>query len=57
MRLSADPKYSVFPIPKDSTQLRELEEIYQVFDLYQWLSCRMPESFPDFDIAAQLKKK
>ncbi|XP_078160186.1 ATP-dependent RNA helicase isoform X2 [Carex rostrata] len=42
-------------VPKTQNQLKELESIHKVLDLYVWLSYRMEESFPDREVAASQK--
>ncbi|KAJ1699455.1 hypothetical protein LUZ63_007967 [Rhynchospora breviuscula] len=42
-------------VPKTQNQLKELESIHKVLDLYVWLSFRMEESFPDREVAASQK--
>ncbi|KAG6382344.1 hypothetical protein SASPL_157991 [Salvia splendens] len=42
-------------IPKSHKQLKELESIHKVLDLYVWLSFHMDECFPDRELAASQK--
>ncbi|KAH6757117.1 ATP-dependent RNA helicase [Perilla frutescens var. hirtella] len=42
-------------IPKSHKQLKELESIHKVLDLYVWLSFHMDDSFPDRELAASQK--
>lgn len=42
-------------IPKSQKQLKELESIHKVLDLYVWLSFHMDDCFPDREIAASQK--
>ncbi|KAL6636910.1 hypothetical protein ACP70R_024482 [Stipagrostis hirtigluma subsp. patula] len=42
-------------VPKTHNQLKELESIHKVLELYVWLSFRMEDSFPDREVAASQK--
>ncbi|XP_006650575.1 ATP-dependent RNA helicase SUV3, mitochondrial [Oryza brachyantha] len=42
-------------VPKSHNQLKELESIHKVLELYVWLSFRMEDSFPDRELAASQK--
>ncbi|KAJ3673294.1 hypothetical protein LUZ60_006668 [Juncus effusus] len=42
-------------VPKNQKQLKELESIHKVLDLYVWLSYRVEESYPDREVAASQK--
>ncbi|XP_047946245.1 DExH-box ATP-dependent RNA helicase DExH16, mitochondrial-like [Salvia hispanica] len=42
-------------IPKSHKQLKELESIHKVLDLYVWLSFHMDECFPDRELASSQK--
>ncbi|KAL8486446.1 hypothetical protein ACS0TY_023218 [Phlomoides rotata] len=42
-------------IPKSHKELKELESIHKVLDLYVWLSYHLEECFPDREIAASQK--
>ncbi|KAL1220666.1 DExH-box ATP-dependent RNA helicase DExH16 [Cardamine amara subsp. amara] len=42
-------------VPKTPTELKELESLHKVFDLYVWLSIRLEDSFPDREVAASQK--
>ncbi|KAJ0232731.1 DExH-box ATP-dependent RNA helicase DExH16 [Hirschfeldia incana] len=42
-------------VPKTPTELKELESIHKVLDLYVWLSLRLEDSFPDREVAASQK--
>ncbi|XP_057783389.1 DExH-box ATP-dependent RNA helicase DExH16, mitochondrial-like isoform X1 [Salvia miltiorrhiza] len=42
-------------IPKSQKQLKELESIHKVLDLYVWLSFHMDDCFPDRELAASQK--
>lgn len=46
---------ATFCIPKTQMELKELESIHKVLDLYVWLSFRMKESFPDRELASSQK--
>lgn len=41
--------------PKSQGELKELESVHKVLDLYVWLSFRMEESFPDRELASTQK--
>lgn len=42
-------------VPKTDNQLKELESVHKVLELYVWLSFRMDDSFPDREVAASQK--
>ncbi|CAD6207798.1 unnamed protein product [Miscanthus lutarioriparius] len=42
-------------VPKTDNQLKELESVHKVLELYVWLSFRMDDSFPDHEVAASQK--
>lgn len=42
-------------VPRTPTELKELESIHKVLDLYVWLSLRLEDSFPDREVAASQK--
>ncbi|KAI3731781.1 hypothetical protein L1987_62970 [Smallanthus sonchifolius] len=42
-------------VPKTQAELKELESIHKVLELYVWLSFRLDDSFPDRDLAASQK--
>ncbi|KAJ1293628.1 hypothetical protein BS78_01G083400 [Paspalum vaginatum] len=42
-------------VPKTHNQLKELESVHKVLELYVWLSFRMEDSFPDREVAASQK--
>nr|XP_043624518.1 DExH-box ATP-dependent RNA helicase DExH16, mitochondrial [Erigeron canadensis] len=42
-------------VPKTQTELKELESIHKVLELYVWLSFRFDDSFPDQELAASQK--
>ncbi|OVA05418.1 Helicase [Macleaya cordata] len=42
-------------VPKTQNELKELESIHKVLDLYVWLSFRLEDSFPDREVAASQK--
>ncbi|EXB51130.1 ATP-dependent RNA helicase SUPV3L1 [Morus notabilis] len=42
-------------VPKSHTELKELESIHKVLDLYVWLSFRWESSFPDREVASTQK--
>ncbi|CAH1416572.1 unnamed protein product [Lactuca virosa] len=42
-------------VPKTQTELKELESIHKVLELYVWLSFRLEDSFPDRDLASSQK--
>ncbi|XP_010449989.1 PREDICTED: DExH-box ATP-dependent RNA helicase DExH16, mitochondrial-like [Camelina sativa] len=42
-------------VPKTPTELKELESIHKVLDLYVWLSLRLEDSFPDREVATSQK--
>ncbi|CAN8232076.1 unnamed protein product [Cochlearia groenlandica] len=42
-------------VPKTPIELKELESIHKVLDLYVWLGLRLEESFPDREVAASQK--
>lgn len=42
-------------VPKSQNELKELESIHKVLDLYVWLSFRLESSFPDHEVASAQK--
>lgn len=42
-------------VPKTHNQLKELESVHKVLELYVWLSFRMEDAFPDREVAASQK--
>uniref|UniRef100_A0A1J3CSH2 RNA helicase n=1 Tax=Noccaea caerulescens TaxID=107243 RepID=A0A1J3CSH2_NOCCA len=42
-------------VPRTPTELKELESLHKVLDLYVWLSLRLEDSFPDREVAASQK--
>nr|AAK71567.1 putative mitochondrial RNA helicase [Oryza sativa Japonica Group] len=42
-------------VPKSHNQLKELESIHKVLELYVWLSFRLEDSYPDRELAASQK--
>ncbi|XVF63070.1 hypothetical protein PTKIN_Ptkin09bG0059300 [Pterospermum kingtungense] len=42
-------------VPKTHSELKELESIHKVLELYVWLSFRLEESFPDRELASSQK--
>ncbi|KFK43741.1 hypothetical protein AALP_AA1G166600 [Arabis alpina] len=42
-------------VPKTPTELKELESLHKVLDLYVWLGLRLEDSFPDREVAASQK--
>ncbi|XP_062214618.1 ATP-dependent RNA helicase SUV3, mitochondrial isoform X2 [Phragmites australis] len=42
-------------VPKTHNQLKELESVHKVLELYVWLSFRLEDSFPDRETAASQK--
>ncbi|CAN6281415.1 unnamed protein product [Urochloa humidicola] len=42
-------------VPKTHNQLKELESVHKVLELYVWLSFKMEDSFPDREVAASQK--
>ncbi|KAI4317875.1 hypothetical protein L6164_025706 [Bauhinia variegata] len=42
-------------VPKTQSELKELESIHKVLDLYVWLSFRLEDSFPDRELASSQK--
>ncbi|KAK9083755.1 hypothetical protein Scep_030226 [Stephania cephalantha] len=42
-------------VPKTQTELKELESIHKVLELYVWLSFRFDDSFPDRELASSQK--
>ncbi|XP_077247640.1 ATP-dependent RNA helicase isoform X2 [Tasmannia lanceolata] len=42
-------------VPKSQNELKELESIHKVLDLYVWLSYRLEDSFPDREVASAQK--
>lgn len=42
-------------VPETQTELKDLESIHKVLDLYVWLSFRLEESFPDRELASSQK--
>lgn len=42
-------------VPKSPNDLKELESIHKVLELYVWLSFRMEDSFPDRELASSQK--
>lgn len=42
-------------VPKTQAELKELESIHKVLELYVWLSFRLEDSFPDRDLASSQK--
>ncbi|GKB93694.1 DExH-box ATP-dependent RNA helicase DExH16, mitochondrial, partial [Tanacetum coccineum] len=42
-------------VPKTQAELKELESIHKVLELYVWLSFRLDDSFPDREVAATQK--
>ncbi|PUZ37063.1 hypothetical protein GQ55_9G087800 [Panicum hallii var. hallii] len=42
-------------VPKTHNQLKELESVHKVLELYVWLSFRVENSFPDREVAASQK--
>lgn len=42
-------------VPKTHNQLKELESVHKVLELYVWLSFRVEDSFPDREVAASQK--
>ncbi|XP_071735855.1 DExH-box ATP-dependent RNA helicase DExH16, mitochondrial [Rutidosis leptorrhynchoides] len=42
-------------VPKTQAELKELESIHKVLELYVWLSYRFDDSFPDQELAASQK--
>ncbi|CAM8986133.1 unnamed protein product [Rhodiola kirilowii] len=44
-----------FEVPKTQIELKELESIHKVLELYVWLSYRLDDAFPDRDVAASQK--
>ncbi|ESQ56093.1 hypothetical protein EUTSA_v10025349mg [Eutrema salsugineum] len=45
----------IVKVPKTPTELKELESLHKVLDLYVWLSLRLEDSFPDREVAASQK--
>ncbi|KAM0944088.1 putative RNA helicase [Dioscorea sansibarensis] len=43
-------------VPKTHNELKELESIHEVLDLYVWLSFRLEDSFPDRELASSQKE-
>ncbi|KAH7666209.1 RNA helicase protein [Dioscorea alata] len=43
-------------VPKTHNELRELESVHEVLDLYVWLSFRLEDSFPDRELASSQKE-
>ncbi|XP_010532567.1 PREDICTED: DExH-box ATP-dependent RNA helicase DExH16, mitochondrial isoform X1 [Tarenaya hassleriana] len=41
--------------PRTQTELKDLESVHKVLDLYVWLSFRLQDSFPDSELAASQK--
>ncbi|CAF1542728.1 unnamed protein product [Adineta ricciae] len=46
-----------FEVPSTVTDLAHLEEVFDCFDLYLWLSCRFPQMFPDKQSVHTLQMK
>lgn len=42
-------------VPKTHNQLKELESVHKVLELYVWLSFKVEDSFPDREVAASQK--
>lgn len=42
-------------VPKSHNQLKELESVHKVLELYVWLSFRLEDSFPDRGLADSQK--
>ncbi|KAK1259757.1 hypothetical protein QJS04_geneDACA010154 [Acorus gramineus] len=42
-------------VPKSQTELKELESVHKVLDLYVWLSFRFEDAFPDHELASSQK--
>ncbi|KVH97362.1 ATP-dependent RNA helicase SUV3, mitochondrial isoform X1 [Cynara cardunculus var. scolymus] len=42
-------------VPKTQAELKELESIHKVLELYVWLSFRLEDSFPDRELASSQK--
>ncbi|KAI3740522.1 hypothetical protein L2E82_30990 [Cichorium intybus] len=42
-------------VPKTQAELKELESIHKVLELYVWLRLRLEDSFPDRDLASSQK--
>ncbi|VVB01126.1 unnamed protein product [Arabis nemorensis] len=42
-------------VPKTPIELKELESLHKVLDLYVWLGLRLEDSFPDREVAASQK--
>lgn len=43
--------------PKKLVDLQHLESVYDVFELYRWLSTRFPDMFPEPDQVTELQEK
>ncbi|RXG53495.1 ATP-dependent RNA helicase SUV3-like protein, mitochondrial [Armadillidium vulgare] len=46
-----------FGIPKNLQELIHLEEVFDLFDLYLWLSYRFPDMFPDAEMVRSLQQE
>ncbi|XP_015792107.1 ATP-dependent RNA helicase SUV3 homolog, mitochondrial-like [Tetranychus urticae] len=45
------------PMPRNITELASLEMVFDVLDLYLWLSYRFPDLFPDPELVRNLQKE
>jgi len=43
--------------PSNIIELAHLENVFDVFDLYLWLSYRFPDMFPDSDLVRDTQKQ
>lgn len=43
-------------VPQNMTELQHLEQVFDVLDLYLWLSYRFPDLFPDQDLVRDMQK-